>query len=64
MLDPALIERIDRYCSGKLNEEEIEALWAELVDRPEYYDYLETMANLMDLPIPPRPPKPTGAAPP
>lgn len=38
----ALIRKIDAYAKGKLSEEEVVRLWAELVEHPEYIEYLET----------------------
>jgi hypothetical protein len=46
MSDKDLLHRIERYIDGSLPEEEIEALWDELIDKPEYRDYLETLNNL------------------
>ncbi len=40
--EESLIRKIDAYVRGKLNEEEVERLWAELIKHPEYIDYLET----------------------
>ena len=39
-------ERITRYVNTRLNDEEVEQLWAELIASPYYYDYLKTAANV------------------
>lgn len=39
-------EKIHRYINGELNEQETEELWAVLVKNDEYYDYMQTAANL------------------
>lgn len=46
MSDKDLQLRIERYIEGQLAPEEIESLWDALIDRPEYREYLETLANL------------------
>lgn len=38
----SLAKRIDAYLKGDLDEEESERLWVELLQHPEYIDYLET----------------------
>lgn len=38
----SLVKRIDAYLNGDLDEEESEQLWVELLQHPEYIDYLET----------------------
>lgn len=39
-------EKIIRYVNGRLSEDEIEELWAEII-RDEYYmNYLKTIVNL------------------
>lgn len=40
-----LEKKIDRYVNGQLSEEEIDELWAELVQDGEKLDYLKTVAN-------------------
>lgn len=42
-------QKIDQYVNGQLSEEEIEDLWAEIVQRQEYMDYLNTTANLKEV---------------
>lgn len=39
-------ERINRYVNTRLNENEVEQLWADLIASPYYYDYLKTAANV------------------
>jgi hypothetical protein len=46
MSDNDLLHRIERYIEGKLPEEEVEPLWDELIDKPAYREYLETLNNL------------------
>lgn len=46
MSDRDLLLRIEQYIEGTLPEQEVEALWDELIDRPDYREYLETLANL------------------
>ncbi len=41
-----LLLRIEQYIEGTLPEQEVESLWDELIDRPEYREYLETLTNL------------------
>lgn len=46
MSDKELQLQIERYIEGLLTQEEIESLWDDLIDKPEYREYLETLANL------------------
>lgn len=46
MSDNQLQLRIERYIEGQLTPDEIESLWDELIDKPDYREYLETLANL------------------
>lgn len=46
MSDRDLLLRIEQYIEGTLPEQEVEALWDELIDRPDYREYLETLNNL------------------
>jgi hypothetical protein len=46
MSDKDLQLRIEQYIEGKLPEIEVDALWSQLIDRPEYREYLETLINL------------------
>lgn len=39
-------KRIDRYINGRLSPEEIDNLWAELVQDEDHLDYLKSVANL------------------
>lgn len=39
-------DRITRYVNTRLNDEEVEQLWADLIASPYYYDYLKTAANV------------------
>ncbi len=40
--DPDIEQRIDAYIKGRLNQEEVEHLWVELLKKPHYIDLLET----------------------
>ena len=39
-------QKIEMYIEGRLNEEESDMLWAEMMERPDYYDYFKTVVNL------------------
>jgi tetratricopeptide (TPR) repeat protein len=41
-------EKIDQYINGQLNQEEIDELWAELIQDGYHLDYLKTVANLKE----------------
>lgn len=41
-------EKIDRYINGQLSQEEIDDLWAELIQDGYHLDYLKTVANLKE----------------
>jgi hypothetical protein len=41
--------RIEQFIEGTLSKEEVDALWSELIDKPEYREYLETLTNLINL---------------
>jgi len=41
-----LIPLIDDYIAGKLGPEDVDRLWAELLENPEYYQILRTRATL------------------
>lgn len=41
-----LERKIDQYINGQLSDEEIEALWAELIQDDYHLDYLKTVANV------------------
>jgi len=38
--------QIDLYINGRLNEQQVEELWAELVQNDDYMDYMKTAANV------------------
>ena len=42
-------ERIDQYVNGQLSEDEIDDLWADIVQDEEHVDYLNTMADLKEV---------------
>lgn len=44
-----LEEKIDRYVNGQLSQEEIDDLWAELIQDGYHLDYLKTVANLKEV---------------
>lgn len=44
-----LEERIELYLKNRLPDEEIDLLWAELVQNPYYFDYLKSAANLKEI---------------
>lgn len=44
-----LEEKIDLYVNGELTAEEVDDLWAELIQDEYYYDYLKTVASLKAL---------------
>lgn len=39
-------QKIELYIEGRLNEEESDLLWAEMMSEPDYYDYFKTVVNL------------------
>lgn len=41
--------KIDLYVNGKLNADEVDELWAELIQDEYYLDYMKSVANLKDL---------------
>lgn len=41
--------KIDRYVNGQLSQEEIDDLWAELIQDGYHLDYLKTVANLKEV---------------
>lgn len=55
MNDYALLTRIEQYIANALNEDEIDELWADLIDKPEYLKHLETLVNLKNMPPPRKP---------
>ena len=42
-------KRIDQYVNGELSQQEIDDLWAEMIQQEEYIEYLKTSANLKDM---------------
>jgi hypothetical protein len=46
MAETALLEKIDNYLNGLLPDHEIDLLWEELIQNPDYIDYLETLKKL------------------
>lgn len=42
-------QEIHKYIDGKLSEKETEELWSALIQKQEYYDYLQTATNLKPL---------------
>jgi tetratricopeptide (TPR) repeat protein len=42
-------QKIDRYVNGELSAEEIDELWAQIVQKQEHMDYLTTSANLKEV---------------
>lgn len=42
-------QRIDQYINGELSANEIDELWVEIVQNPEYMNYLNTMTNLKEV---------------
>jgi len=46
MANTVILEKIDRYLNGMMSETEIEQLWEELIQNPDYLDYLETLKKL------------------
>lgn len=44
-IEKQLEEKIDLYVNGQLSHEEIEELWAELIQDEHHLDYLKTVAN-------------------
>jgi len=41
-----LEKRIEEYVDGKLNSNEIDELWAELINNEYYFDYMQSLATL------------------
>lgn len=44
-----LEEKIDQYVNGQLSQEEVDELWAELIQDGYHLDYLKTVANLKEV---------------
>jgi tetratricopeptide (TPR) repeat protein len=49
MSEKEIYREITRYIDGDLSKEEVENLWAQFVDHPEYYKWFETELHLRDL---------------
>jgi len=49
--NPAAIEKIENYMTGKMNTKDIEELWSFFIQNPEWYNFFEnylTMKSLSD----------------
>ncbi|MEX0779447.1 MAG: hypothetical protein WD491_09815 [Balneolales bacterium] len=46
---PELEDQIDLYLDGSLNPDEIDLLWEQLIEYPEYLDYMKTCASLLHI---------------
>lgn len=46
MTETALLENIDRYLNGLLSDRQIDLLWEELIQNPDYIEYMETLKKL------------------
>lgn len=44
-----LLEQIDRYIRGELSQDEIDELWKQFLQHPEWYDWFETELHLRSL---------------
>lgn len=44
-----ILQKIDDYVNGKLSAGEIEELWVEILDKPEYVEYISTLINVKDI---------------
>lgn len=44
-----LLKTIDRYIQGKLSQDEIDGLWKQFLENPEYYQWFETELHIRDL---------------
>lgn len=44
-----LLERIDQYIRGELSQDEIDELWKQFLQHPEWYDWFETELHLRSL---------------
>lgn len=49
MQDIEIIKKIDAYVKGKLTAQEVEDLWVEILQKPEYLSYLDINVNLNEL---------------
>jgi len=49
MSEKEIYREITRYIDGDLSKEEVDDLWAQFVDNPEYYKWFETELHLRDL---------------
>jgi tetratricopeptide (TPR) repeat protein len=41
--------RIDLYLKGRLDQDQIDSLWVEMIDNPHGYEYLKTMVSLKNI---------------
>lgn len=41
--------RIDLYLKGRLDQEQIDKLWVDMIENPESYEYLKTMVSLKNI---------------
>jgi len=46
MQEKELIKKLDAYVKGKLSSAEVDELWVELLKKPEYLSYLDTLTNV------------------
>ncbi len=44
-----ILQKIDDYLNGKLSTGEIEELWVEILDQPEYVNYINTLVNVKEV---------------
>ncbi len=49
---PDIIQSIDDYLNGKLDSSQIDALWARMMQQPEYFHLLETQAAMKKIQVP------------
>jgi tetratricopeptide (TPR) repeat protein len=48
-LQHELERKIDLYISGRLNQEQMDALWVEMIENPAAYNYLKTSVSLRSI---------------
>ncbi|MEX1062115.1 MAG: tetratricopeptide repeat protein [Balneolaceae bacterium] len=48
-INPEIERKIDFYVNGKLDDQEVEELWVELIQNDDAFDYLKTVASLRDI---------------
>ena len=44
-----MMQRIDSYIRGRLNQQEIDELWMEFLKEPEWYKFFETEVHLRSI---------------